>query len=567
MTDTGRLVAVARGDLRADVLLTNARVVNVLNGEIETGNIAIFGDRIAGVGPYTRGKQIFDLNGGYVAPGFIDAHTHIESSMLHPAEYARAVVARGTTGVVTDLHEIANVSGAAGIKFVMEWARRLPLSFYLMVPSCVPATNLETSGANLNVEEIRKIVRWKSVIGLGEMMNYPGVVSGDAETLKKIEAAGDRPVDGHAPGLTGTALNAYIAAGIYSDHESTMLAEAAEKLAKGMYVMIREGSSEKNLAALLPLVTDKTWARCLFVVDDRSCSDLLRDGDIDAILREAIKAGLSPVRAIQMATINPARYLGLRTTGAIAPGYFADLVVLNDLEKVKAGMVFYRGKLVVQDGQSLFSPPPADREALTDTFHVKPVSLRSLQFLAERKERPVIEVVPGQIITRRIRPRVKLQGDLVISDVETDILKLAVVERHHATGNVGHGMVKGFGLKSGALASSVAHDSHNIVVVGASDADMVLAIQTVVKMKGGLAVTAGGKVLATLPLPVAGLLSLEPMEVVAKQFEEVEAKARELGCVLPAPFSTLSFLALPVIPELRVTDKGLVDVAAFKIID
>ncbi len=567
MTDPGRLIAVARGDLRADVLLTNARVVNVLNGEIENGNIAIFGDRIAGVGPYTRGKQIFDLNGGYVAPGFIDAHTHIESSMLHPAEYARAVVARGTTGVVTDLHEIANVSGAAGIQFVMEWARRLPLSFYLMVPSCVPATHLETSGASLNVEEIRKIIRWKSVVGLGEMMNYPGVVSGDGQVLKKIEAAGDRPVDGHAPRLTGTALNAYIAAGIYSDHESTTLAEAAEKLAKGMYVMIREGSSEKNLAALLPLVTDKTCARCLFVVDDRSCSDLLRDGDVDAILREAIKAGLPPVRAIQMATINPARYLGLRTTGAIAPGYFADLVVLNDLEKIRAGMVFYRGKLVVQDGQPLFSPPPPDREALTDTFHVKAVSLRSLQFLAERKERPVIEVVPGQIVTKKTRPRVKLQGEEVVSDTEADILKLAVVERHHATGNVGHGLVKGFGLKRGALASSVAHDSHNIVVVGASDADILLAVQTVVKMKGGLAVTAGGKVLASLPLPVAGLLSLEPLEVVVKQFEEIETKARELGCVLAAPFSTLSFLALPVIPELRVTDKGLVDVIAFKIID
>lgn len=565
--DLAKRIAVARGDLRADVLLTNARVVNVFNGEIEQGNVAIFGDRIAGVGVYQHGKQIFDLNGAYVCPGFIDGHTHIESSMLHPAEYTRAVVPRGTTGVVTDLHEIANVGGVAGLKYIIAWARRLPLSFYFMVPSCVPATNLETAGASLGVEEIRKIMKWKGVMGLGEVMNFPGVISADVGVIRKVQAAGGKAVDGHAPGVAGLALNAYVAAGIYSDHESTTLGEAAEKLARGMYVMIREGSSEKNLASLLPLVNEKNYGQCFFVVDDRSCSDLEREGDIDAVLREAVKGGLEPVKAIQMATINPARYLGLRNTGAVAPGYYADLVVMDDLPAFKASLVFYRGRLVAKDGESVFSVPPFQEVGMTDTFHVRHLSARSLFLPAENIGRPVIEVVPGQIITRKIKPRVKLEGDRIVSDIEQDILKLAVVERHKATGNVGLGLVKGFGLKKGALASSVAHDSHNIVVVGANDADMLLAVQEVVKMRGGLAVTAEGRVLASLALPLAGLLSLEPLEVVVEQFEEVEKKARELGCALPAPFATLSFLALPVIPELRLTDKGLVDVTAFKIID
>ncbi len=567
MADLARLVAVGRGDLRADLLLVNARIVNVLNGEIEAGNIAVFGDRVAGVGPlYKKGKQIFDLGGAYVCPGFIDGHTHLESSMLHPAEYARAVVSRGTTGVVTDLHEIANVSGLDGIKYIMDWTRRLPLSFYFMVPSCVPATDLETSGAVLGVEEVKRAMKWKGAYGLGEMMNFPGIISGQEDALKKVQAAIDGRVDGHAPGLTGIALNAYIAAGIYSDHECTKPSEAAEKLARGMYLMIREGSSEKNLAALLPLVTDRTYPRCLFVVDDRSCSDLLRDGDVNAILRQAIARGMDPVRAIQLATINPARYLGLRSTGAIAPGYYADFAVLDDLEPMKPGLVFYRGKLVAREGQAVFATADLAAEAVADSFHVKPLTPRALNIPAEKRDRPVIEVVPGQIITRKIKARLKIEDGLVQPDTEQDTLKLAVVERHKATGNIGLGMVKGFGLKRGALASSVAHDSHNIVTVGACDTDMLLAIDEVVRLRGGLVVAGGGKVLASLPLPVAGLLSLEPLEAVAARLDKVEAAARELGCILPSPFSTLSFLALPVIPELRVTDKGLVDVTAFKIL-
>ncbi len=568
MGDLARLIAVARGDLRADILLANARIVNVFNGEIEEGNVAIFGDRIAGVGAaYKKGKQIFDVDGAYVCPGFIDGHTHIESSMLHPVEYARAVVPRGTTGVVTDLHEIANVSGIAGMKYVMDWARRLPLSFHIMAPSCVPATDLETSGASLGVEDVRRIMKWKGVTGLGEMMNFPGIISAGAEPLEKVQASVAGPVDGHAPGVTGADLNAYVAAGISSDHESTSLAEAAEKLGRGMYVMIREGSSEKNLDALLPLVTDKTYPRCLFVVDDRSCGDLKRDGDIDAVLRQAIASGLDPVRAVQMSTINPARHLGLRNTGGIAPGYFADIAVINDLRQMKPGLVIYHGQLVARDGEMVAPLPVPGGEGVANTFNVRPLTHRSLDIPAEKSENPVIQVVPGQIVTSKVRARVRVEGNLVQADVERDILKLAVVERHKGTGNVGLGMVRGFGLKKGALASSIAHDSHNIVVVGAGDGDMLLAIGEVVRLRGGLVVAAGGEILASLPLPVAGLLSLEPLDKVVEQFEKVEERARELGCVLPSPFATLSFLTLPVIPELRVTDKGLVDVTEFRIID
>ncbi len=567
MINLAKLIAVAQGNLRADVLLTNGRVVNVLNGEIEQANVAICDDKVAGVGAYKQGKQIFDLNGEFVIPGLIDGHTHLESSMLRIAEYARAVVPHGTTGVVTDLHEIANVGGLDGMKYMVEWARRLPLSFYFMAPSCVPATNLETAGATLGFKEIKKALQWKGVLGLGEMMSYPGVLSADVETLKKIQAANGKTVDGHAPGLGGMALNAYIAAGIFSDHESTALAEASEKLARGMYVMIREGSSEKNMATLLPLVNEKNYNRCFFVVDDRSCSDLWREGDMDAILRKAIQSGLDPVRAIQMATINPATYFGMHAVGAVAPGYSADLLVVNDLSQLRMDLVFYRGNLVARDGKPLFTVPPTKKEAMRDSFHLKTLSLRSLALPADRRNYPIIEIVPGQIITRKLKARVKIDKNFIIADTEADILKAAVVERHKNTGNVGVAMVKGFGLKRGALASSIAHDSHNIVAVGTNDIDMLLAIEEIVRMHGGLVVAADGAVQAALPLPVAGLLSLEPLETVVKQFEEVEAKAKELGCTLQAPFAALSFLALPVIPELRLTDKGLVDVLAFKIIE
>jgi len=587
------IIAVARGEQPADLLLKNARIVNTFVGEIEHGDVAICGGRIAGVGHYGNAKEVIDLQGRFLSPGLINGHTHIESSMLHPARYAQAVVPRGTLTVVTDLHEIANVCGLEGLKFVMDWARRLPMDMLFMAPSCVPATHLETAGGRISSKEVAEIMAYPGVIGLGEMMNFPGVIGGDEEVLSKIIAVGDRVIDGHAPGLSGKELNAYLSAGIRSDHESTNLEEGREKLRRGMYLMIREGSSEKNLDELLPLVTDNTHRRCFFVVDDRSCSDLIGEGDIDAVVRKAVARGLDPLRSIQMATINTAEYFRLYDRGAIAPGYLANLITITDLAKLDIDMVFYRGNLVARQGKALFSMPPVAAE-LTDTVHIKPLTAESLSLPALRipcrsetrpdrgeeshasgpcsrgsiseEDYPVIEIIPGQIVTRKVLERVNVVDGIVMSDVERDILRLVVVERHRASGNIGLGLVKGFGLKRGALASSVAHDSHNIIAVGVDDLNIVAAIEEIKRLQGGLVVCADGQILAFLPLPIAGLLSPEPLDVVVGLHEKVETAAVTLGSLPPAPFALLSFLALPVIPELRLTDLGLVDVAEFKLI-
>ena len=566
LSKQARLISVAKGELPADLLLANARVVNVFTGEIEPGNVAICGDRIAGVGDYHQAKQVLDLRSKYLAPGLINGHTHIESSMLDVGQYARAVVPRGTLAVVTDLHEIANVCGLEGIRYVLNCARRLPLELFLMAPSCVPATHLETSGASLEPEAIRRVLKWKGCIGLGEVMNFPGVLSGDASVLSKISLAKGKVVDGHAPGVTGKNLTAYIAAGIYSDHESVSLDEAREKLRQGMWVMIREGSSEKNLDALLPLITDKTYKRCLFVVDDRSCVDLLRDGDIDAVVRKAIRSGLDPVRAIQLATSNTAEYFRLARLGAVAPGYMANLIVLSELSNLQIDMVFYQGRLVARDGKPLFPEYQPIGKKLTNTVNIKPFNVEALKLSVSGETEPVIEVVPGQIITRKRMERVKVIDGVIMPDTGRDILKLVVVERHKATGNIGLGLVMGFGLKKGALASSIAHDSHNIVAVGASDEDIFVAVKEIERLDGGLVVAAEGKVLASLALPIAGLLSDEPLKVVVDKLEKLEKLTKDLGTTLKSPFSTLSFLALPVIPELRLTDLGLVDVNEFRLI-
>jgi len=456
------------------------------------------------------------------------------------------------------------------VRFFMDWAQRLPLDMVFMAPSCVPATHLETSGARIGFEEIRKLLAYHNVIGLGEVMNFPGVIGGDPAVLKKISASKSRVIDGHAPGLGGKELNAYLSAGIGSEHEATTTEEGREKLRRGMHLMIREGSSEKNLDALLPLVTDSTYKRCFFVVDDRSCSDLLREGDIDAVVRKAIERGLEPVRAIQMATINTAEYFRLHDRGAIAPGYRADLITITDLPRLEIDMVFHKGKLVARRGKPLFSVPRVAPE-LTDTVRVKPLSVESLSLRSRQgdegeKKHPVIQIVPGQITTRKAVEAMRVVNRLIVPDAERDILKLVVVERHNATGNIGVGLVRGFGLKKGALASSVAHDSHNIIAVGTDDLDILKAIEEVDRLQGGLVVCANGGILASLPLPIAGLLSPESLEEVVSQHEEVEKAAAGLGDLPPAPFAILSFLALPVIPELRLTDLGLVDVVEFKLV-
>ncbi|MCX6004242.1 MAG: adenine deaminase [Chloroflexi bacterium] len=558
------LIAVARGDKSADLILKNASIVNVLNTSIEKGNVAIYDGHIAGIGDYAKASEIVDLKGDYLSPGFINGHIHIESSMLHPAQYARAVVPHGVTSISTDLHEITNVSGFDGIRFVMDCARDLPLDIFFQAASCVPATHMETAGASIGATEVKKLLKWKNNIGLGEMMNYPGVINAFKPVIDEIEAAKGHVIAGHAPGLSGRQLNAYISARIYSDHETTELEEGREKLARGLNLMIREGTSEKNLATLLPLVTEKTWHRCMFVVDDRSCSDLLQDGDVDAVVRKAIKLGLDPIRAIQLVTINPSHYFRLHDLGRIAPGARANLVTIRDLKKLDIDMVFFNGKLVAKGGKYLGPVVEKTPSRLLKSVNIKPFSVRKLELNITGDEFPVIEIIPGQIVTKK--KMLKLPKGIFKPDTAKDLLKAVVVERHKATGNIGIGIVKGFGLKSGAIASTIAHDSHNVVVVGTSDKDIYAAVKTIEDMHGGLAVVKDGKAIATLPLPVSGLLSLDPAEKVSAQFDNVEKVAATLGKLPPAPFAILSFLALAVIPELRLTDMGIVDVLQFKLI-
>ena len=560
------LLATARGEAPADLLLTHARIVNTFSGEIEEADVVISQGLIAGVGSYQNGREIIDLNGKYLSPGLIDGHIHLESSYLNPAEYAKAVVPRGVLAVITDFHEIANVCGMAGIQYILKSARDLPLDIFGMAPSCVPATHLETAGATLDAEDLRSIMGLENIIGLGEVMNFPGVMFGDPHVWAKIDLFQGRIVDGHAPGLIGNNLNAYLTAGISSDHECTTVDEAREKLRRGMHIMIREGSSEKNLDTLLPLVTDQTYKRCFFVVDDRSCADLLRDGDIDAVIRKAIRKGLDPVRAIQMATINTAEYFRLSRVGAVAPGYRANLVVLDDLSTIEASMVFYDGQLVASGGQLTGPVTPVTDEQLNHTINIKPFSMEELRLPARQQTALIIDVIPDQIITKKSEAVVAVEEGFIQPDIKSDILKLVVVERHRATGNIGVGLVRGFGLKRGAIASSVAHDSHNLIAVGTNDRDLFVAIKELERIQGGLAIVADGTILSTLPLPIAGLLSEEPLATVVQRLDELESISADLGCTLAAPFATLSFLALPVIPELRLTDLGLVDVASFTLV-
>ncbi|AQU05816.1 adenine deaminase [Dehalococcoides mccartyi] len=565
-TNLSQLIKVARGETEADLVLLNARVINVFNAEIEQTNVAVFDGKIAGVGDYRHGKEVIDLKGAYLLPGLINGHTHVESSMLDIAQYARAVVSHGTLALITDLHEISNVCGKEGIDYVLDASADLPLSIFLQVPSCVPATHLETAGAEINSQDVADLLRLPNVTGLGEMMNFPGVLFGVPSVLDKIIAAAGKVMDGHAPGLSGKDLNAYISAGIHSDHECIHLAEAKEKLARGMYIMIREGSSEKNLAELLPLVTDQTYKRCLFVVDDRSCADLKSDGDIDAVVRKAIRLGLDPVRAIQLASINTAEYFHLQGHGAIAPGYLANMIVCQNLEQLDIDMVFHKGKLVAEKGQALFKPQSRIPKSLLNSIHIKPFNTEDLVLKTIQPQIPVIEVIPGQIVTRRLDLKIPAENGVIKANTELDLLKIVVLERHHQSGNMGHGLIRGFGLKKGAIASSVAHDSHNVVAVGTNDADLYTAIKELERINGGIALAVDGQVTASVSLPVAGLLSTKPLEEVVTELEEINNQVAKLGCKLSAPFATLSFMALPVIPELRLTDLGLVDVKTFKLI-
>lgn len=556
-----RLIAVAAGREKADLVLKNAKYLNVFSNEFLCGDIAVANGLIAGVGKYD-GKTEIDVSGKLVLPGFIDAHIHLESSMVTPAEFAKAVVAHGTTTVITDPHEITNVMGIDGVEYMIQASQNLPIDVHFMMPSCVPATEIDESGAELDCKDIDLYLDNKKVLGLAEMMNYVGVINGDKNVLSKIvtSQAHHKKIDGHAPELSGNDLNAYIAAGVYSDHECSTFENALEKLRKGQFIMIREGTAAHNLKALMPLLTQQYYSRCMFATDDKHPSDLLHGGHIDYIVKQALKNGADPIVALKTATHHAARYFLLNNKGAIASGYLADIVVVNNLEDFNVETVFKRGKLVFDGEVKDFSAPTVDEklaEKCFDTFHLDSVTPSSFKVDGKLG---LIGLVGGELLTRNLGTADKI-------DVENDILKIACIERHKGTNHIGVGYVKGYSLKSGAVATSVAHDSHNIITVGCNDDDIAVAVNAIKDSKGGIAVVENGKIKALLELPIAGLMSDEPLTTVNEKLENAKSSAYELGADKSIdPFMTLSFLSLPVIPSLRITTKGVFDAENWKML-
>lgn len=556
-----RIIAVAAGREKADLVLKNAKYLNVFSNEFLCGDIAVANGLIAGVGKYD-GKTEIDVSGKLVLPGFIDAHIHLESSMVTPAEFAKAVVAHGTTTVITDPHEITNVMGIDGVEYMIQASQNLPIDVHFMMPSCVPATEIDESGAELDCKDIDMYLDNKKVLGLAEMMNYVGVINGDKNVLSKIvtSQAHHKKIDGHAPELSGNDLNAYIAAGVYSDHECSTFENALEKLRKGQFIMIREGTAAHNLKALMPLLTQQYYSRCMFATDDKHPSDLLYGGHIDYIVKQALKNGADPIVALKTATHHAARYFLLNNKGAIASGYLADIVVVDNLEDFNVETVFKRGKLVFDGEVKDFSAPTVDEklaEKCFDTFHLD--SVKPSSFKVDGKL-GLIGLVGGELLTRNLGTADKI-------DVENDILKIACIERHKGTNHIGVGYVKGYSLKSGAVATSVAHDSHNIITVGCNDDDIAVAVNAIRDSKGGIAVVENGKIKALLELPIAGLMSDEPLTTVNEKLENAKSSAYELGADKSIdPFMTLSFLSLPVIPSLRITTKGVFDAENWKML-
>lgn len=556
-----RIIAVAAGREKADLVLKNAKYLNVFSNEFLCGDIAVANGLIAGVGKYD-GKTEIDVSGKLVLPGFIDAHIHLESSMVTPAEFAKAVVAHGTTTVITDPHEITNVMGIDGVEYMIKASQNLPIDVHFMMPSCVPATEIDESGAELDCKDIDLYLDNKKVLGLAEMMNYVGVINGDKNVLSKIvtSQAHHKKIDGHAPELSGNDLNAYIAAGVYSDHECSTFENALEKLRKGQFIMIREGTAAHNLKALMPLLTQQYYSRCMFATDDKHPSDLLYGGHIDYIVKQALKNGADPIVALKTATHQAARYFLLNNKGAIASGYLADIVVVDNLEDFNVETVFKRGKLVFDGEVKDFSAPTVDEklaEKCFDTFYLDSVTPSSFKVDGKLG---LIGLVGGELLTRNLGTADKI-------DVENDILKIACIERHKGTNHIGVGYVKGYSLKSGAVATSVAHDSHNIITVGCNDDDIAVAVNAIKDSKGGIAVVENGKIKALLELPIAGLMSDEPLTTVNEKLENAKSSAYELGADKSIdPFMTLSFLSLPVIPSLRITSKGVFDAENWKML-
>lgn len=563
MSDKDILLDYSRGDRPADLLLKNARIVNVHSGEIVPGNVAIVRTRIVGVGDYDEATEVIDLDGAYLSPGLIDAHVHVESSLVPPAEFSRAVVPRGTTTVVTDPHEIANVLGLDGIRFMFENAKHGPLSMYVMASSCVPATPMGTSGAALKSYDLASFKADPWVLGLAEVMNFPGVVNGDREVMDKIDGFSDMVIDGHCPGLSGRDLATYVLAGCQSDHECTTVDEALEKLRLGMMIFIREATNARNLRPLLPLITPDNHHRICFCTDDRQPADLLDEGHIDFMIRTAIAEGIDPIHALRMATLNPATYFRLHDRGAITPGRRADLMVFSDLKAPWAELVLRGGHVVARDGEMIAERHETAPYPLRSTMNIN-WEMVDLQIPAIGSQARVIGVVPDQLVTRSLVEEISIQDGLAVPDPERDILKIAVIERHRASGGVGKGFVKGIGLRHGALASSIAHDHHNLIVVGADDISMRTAAQRASELGGGMVVADGDVVLCEVPLPYGGLMSDQPIEHVRAQLDKALDAAHELGATLHDPFMAMSFLGLEVIPSLKLTDQGLVDVDRFE---
>ena len=557
MRNVQQKLAIARGEQPAELLFKNAKLVNVLSGEIHPANVAVDDGRVIGIGDY-RAKKTIDLKGAYLAPSLIDGHFHVESSMLTAPEFARAVVPHGTGAVVIDPHEYANVLGLDGIRYVLESTKNLPLDFFIMLPSCVPATHLETAGARLTADDLKLMIADERVAGVAELMNFPGVCLGAKSELAKIDAGKGKAVDGHAPGLRGKNLNAYALAGVRSDHESTELEEAREKLRLGLHILLREGSTERNLEHLLPLINSHNAQNCSFATDDKLAGDLVNGGHIDHCVRKSIQLGLPLITALQIASINTARHYRLRNFGAIAPRFWADFVVFDDLKNFQVRQTYKKGVLVAENGKHL-AKSPAKISLPRSTMNLRYAPKKFVVKANGMKKIRAIEIVPNQIVTKGIILAPKIENGKVVADTARDILKLVVVERHRATGNVGVGFVRGFKLKAGAIGSTVAHDAHNVIVAGTNDADILFAIQELEHLQGGQVCVANEKVKAELPLPIAGLVTDQPLTKAMKLIDDLNAAAQALGCDLAAPFMTLSFLALSPIPKLKLTDQGLID--------
>ena len=567
----GNIINVARGLEKADLVIKNANIVNVLSEEIYKGDIAIVDGIIAGIGENYSGKKEIDVNGAYVSPSFIDGHVHLESAMMLPKEFASVVLPAGTTTVIIDPHEISNVLGLHGISFMHEAVKNLPMDVFTMLPSCVPATPFETSGFDLNSYDLSLLIDKPWVLGLAEMMNFPGVLNLDNNVMAKLELAKskEKRIDGHAPYLSGKDLCAYVASGVKSDHECTTPEEAIERIRLGMHVMIREGTAAKDLDALLPVLKNCNTRKCIFVTDDRHPSDLKEH--INGMVRRAVEAGVDPIKAIQVASLNTAKYFGLQNLGAIAPGYKADLLVLPDLKSFKPDIVMKNGNVIAHNGKLAIEIPQGEALAVRNSVNVRWITPEDFKISVNEPDGKIgvkaLEVIPHQLITKSIETEALVEDGNAISNIENDTLKICVIERHRATGNIGKGFVKGFNLKCGAIASTVAHDSHNMIVIGTNDADMYTAAVALIKCKGGKVVVKDGEIISELALPIAGLMSDREFDYVVDKCEELNQAAHSIGCELNDPFMTMGFLSLPVIPELKITDKGVFDTNKFDFID